>query len=76
MGDVHWGMLVGMSTGCCDVSDESWESTPKTKSTLYIHCMLANLTINYILKKRERGAPGWLSRLGIRLQLRSRSRGP
>ena len=39
--DEHWVLYVG---------DESQESTPKTKSTLYIHCMLANLTINYIKK--------------------------
>ena len=37
---------------CCDehsvlyVSDEPWESTPKTKSTLYT--LYVNLTINYI----------------------------
>ena len=39
--DEHWVLYV---------SDESQESTPKTKSTLYIHCMLAKLTINYIKK--------------------------
>ena len=27
-------------------------------------------------KKTIQGAPGWLSRLSVRLQLRSRSRGP
>ena len=35
--DEHWVLYV---------SDESQESTPKTKSTLYT--MIANLTINYI----------------------------
>ena len=40
--DVHWVLYVG---------DESWESTPEAKSTLYT--LLANLTINYILKKRK-----------------------
>ena len=33
------------------VSDESQESTPKTKSTLYTLC-LAKLTINYIEKNK------------------------
>ena len=28
-----------MSTGCCYVSDDSRESTPKTKNTLYTLCV-------------------------------------
>ena len=34
------------------ISHESQESTPEAKSTLYT--LLANLTINYILKKKKR----------------------
>ena len=47
--------VMGIEEGTCwdehrvsSVSDESWESTPQAKSTLYIHCVLANFTINYI----------------------------
>ena len=40
--DEHWVLYV---------RDESQESTPKPRAHC-IHCMLANLTINYIKKKR------------------------
>ena len=43
--DEHWVLYV---------SNESWESTPEAKSTVYIHCMLANLTINYLFNKTLR----------------------
>ena len=41
--DEHWVLYV---------NDESQESTPETKSTLF-HYMLANLTINYVYKKTD-----------------------
>ena len=40
---------------------------------LLVHSLSENQTN---IKKQKKGAPGWLSRLSVRLQLRSRSRGP
>ena len=40
--DEHWVLYV---------SSKSWESTPEAKGTLYT-LRLANVTINYILKKK------------------------
>ena len=53
--DEHWVLYV---------SDEAWESTPKTKS------MLANLTINYIKKEKKQYATEIHSQRHQTLELR------
>ena len=51
--------VMGIEEGTCwdeywvsYVSDESWDSTPKTKRTLYM-LYVSNLTINYIKKNKD-----------------------
>ena len=51
--DTHWD-----EHGVLYVSDGLWESTPQTKSTLYMHCMLANLTRNYSKRNKKEKKPG------------------
>ena len=54
--DEYWVLYIG---------DESLESTPEIIIALY-----ANLDVN-LKKKKSVGAPQWLSRLRVRLWLRS-----
>ena len=61
--DEHWALYE---------SDELQESTPKVKSTLYT-LYVSQFDNKLRLKKLNGGAPGWHSRLSVRLRLRSRS---
>ena len=54
---------------CADSVEPAWDSLSPSLSAP------TSLRINK-LKKNLIRAPGWLSRLSVRLQLRSRSRGP
>ena len=62
-GEGKW--VMGIEEGTCwaerwvlNVSDEPQESTPQTKSTLSMHCMLANLTRNYSKRNKKEKKPG------------------